>query len=186
MPGPKRVFATDLYQAHRNLRAEAGETNDCAVRAIAAATGRPYREVLQVSYEVGRRPRSGTYHEEELEMLERLGYVAVRRRIRHGEDAIMHRYPIGYQRALRGITTYHPARFPRIWRDGRSYLFFVARHVAACVDGEVHDWAAGRAKQVREVWEVMTPAEAEAAGETPLRLTDEDRQRVRRRRARER
>lgn len=56
---------------------------------------------------------------------------------------------------LKNITTNHPEKFNKVWKDGKNYIFSTAKHVAAVIDGVNHDWTVGRYLRVQTVFEVV-------------------------------
>ena len=66
MPAPKseQVYngtrTTELFCRLEAERHDAAERNDCAVKAVAIVTGRPYKEVLDFINSRGRKPKDGT------------------------------------------------------------------------------------------------------------------------------
>ena len=53
------------------------------------------------------------------------------------------------------ITTHHPEKYNKVWKDGKKYIFSTARHVAAVIDGVNHDWTVGRSLRVQDVYQVI-------------------------------
>ena len=61
---------------------------------------------------------------------------------------------------LKGVTTHHPDRFRKHWPQGR-YLLVTASHVAAVVDGEMHDWARNHSIRVTSIYDVRNQTDGE-------------------------
>ncbi len=141
-------------QDFRALKAEGrqiGEHNDCTVIAIAAACGVPYEQAHAALAAAGRKPGKGASYFVMRTALAKLGKDVAARTAR---EFIATRYPKAH-RVLKSVTTHHPARFNKVWRDGRSYILCLkTNHVAAVVDGELHDWSRGRALQCDLIWEI--------------------------------
>lgn len=130
--------------------AEMNETNDCTVKALAVVTGKSYKKAHAALAKRGRKPRTGAYNHQFLGALEDLGYKAVNIDPR----TIIETYPGAHGRVLKHVTTHHPERFPLQWSGQRRFLFGTSRHLTGVRDGEVIDWARGRAKRVTQLWEV--------------------------------
>jgi hypothetical protein len=56
---------------------------------------------------------------------------------------------------LKGITSHHPARFPKVWKDGKRYLAYTSKHAFAIVDGVTQDWSARTALRVTGMFEIV-------------------------------
>jgi hypothetical protein len=69
-------------------------------------------------------------------------------------ETFIQKYP-GVHKALQNVTTHHPARFPAAWADGRRYLLVTNHHMAYVEHGVAHDWSAGRAFRVRQIFEIV-------------------------------
>ena len=145
------VGKSEVYLAHRNEAAAKNESNDCAVRAVAALTNTPYEVVHAMMARKGRKARKGTPWPIIGSTLQDLGYKCV---LRHAREFIR-RYPGSHATALKSVTTHHPDRFPEVWRDGKAYMFSTARHVAAIVNGVNHDWTRGAARRCLAIYEIV-------------------------------
>lgn len=156
MPRIATVGKSELHASLIAASMSVNESNDCAVRAVAAVTGVDYATVHNMMAEQGRKNKRGTPWEILWDVLDQLGY-AVRTVSPHH---FISRYPGSHARVLRSVTTHHPDRFPAVWKDGKRYLFNTRAHVLAVVDGVNHDWTRGRAKRALRIWEVVqkTPA----------------------------
>ncbi len=151
MPRPTRQGSSEVYAAHLTQGRDMGERNDCAVRAVAAATGRPYDEVHAMFKAEGRRDGARTFCNITWAVLKQLGFKA---EIRNPRDTIA-QYPGSHARVLRSVTTHHPDRFNKVWANGKTYLLFTPGHVLAVVNGVNHDWTRGRALRVERMYEVL-------------------------------
>lgn len=50
-------------------------------------------------------------------------------------------------------------RFNKVWKDGKTYIMWVPRHVAAVIDGTVVDWSRGKALRCLWLYEVVKKEE---------------------------
>jgi hypothetical protein len=122
-----------------------GETNDCTVLALTAATGLTYDECHAALAKTGRRNRKGcTWYIQGPKAARALGFD-------------MRRMEKNEYRAKTMIT----AERDRALRSGH-FVCQVSRHVAAVIDGKVIDWSAGRRKIIQAVYE-CTPIPGFAA-----------------------
>lgn len=110
------------------------ETNDCSVRAIAAAGFTGYTEAHDAMANRGRKHRRGAYLPDIIKAAEDLGMAP--RKIR--------------DYSARTMTT--AARDRRLARG--QFLVFTRSHVAAVVDGDVVDWTDGRRHRITSVYQV--------------------------------
>src|SRR5690606_12215992 len=93
---------------------------------------------------VGRKVGEGTDSWRIHQAIESLGYRAIYAPVNMFTRKTAELYNYHVQRP----TTKHPQKFPKVWKDGRSYLVYTVGHVSAVVDGVCHDWAAGKAKRI--------------------------------------
>jgi hypothetical protein len=142
---------TPEYEELCRNASELGETNDCSVRAVALVTGQPYAIVHELFIEEGRKPRHGTKMYITTAVLDFLGFnlVTVNRR------DMIRQYP-GIHKTLKHITSHHPARFNKVWKNGKKYLMRTNSHILAVIDGVNHDWTAGRAFRCTTLYEVVS------------------------------
>lgn len=141
-----------ITETHKKMNAETianGENNDCAIRAIALATGTEYRTVKAKLAEAGRKPRRGTYSHQSFAVLGDLGFKATLVNPRTFID----RYP-GIHATHKNVTTHHPARFNKVWKDGKTYLMQVKGHILCVKDGENQDWSAANNMRATAIWEI--------------------------------
>ncbi len=148
--GPNGSRFTEQFSAMESERIALGDTNDCAVKALAVATGADYKTVHALVASLGRKPRRGTNWSIIDDALRALGFERVYVAAVH----FIHQYP-GTHWNLRSVTSHHPERFPEVWRDGKTYLFDFGDHVAAVVNGVNHDWTKGRARRARRVFSIV-------------------------------
>lgn len=129
------------------------ERSDCTVVAIAIVTGKSYTQSWDALAAAGRQPRCGATRDKQRKALAALGYKA--RRVQ--PDYFINQYPEVHKRQLKNVTSHHPDRFPHVFQNGKVYMMFNRKHVAALVDGKLHDWTRGTRKKIVEIWEI-TPA----------------------------
>ena len=141
---------SSTYLALSNEAAAAGESNDCAVKAITVVTGRPYAEVLATMTRLGRKPRAGTPMHVNRQTLELFG----KRAVAIDQRTITSRYP-GKHSLKVCVTSHQPDRFPAAWRDGKTYLMLTKGHILAVVNGTCHDWSRNRSLDCITLFEVL-------------------------------
>jgi hypothetical protein len=126
------------------------ENNDCTVKAITATTGLAYRDVHAALRRVGRKNGKGATIWQMQRACDALGFnmTSVPKQI------FLSQYPKSNR--PQNITTHHPEKYNKVWKDGRKYIFSTARHVAAVIDGTNHDWTVGRYLRVQTVY-LITP-----------------------------
>ena len=126
-----------------------GEHNDCTVKAIAITTGVPYKKVHEAMRSKGRKNGKGaTLWQMELACKD-LGFVMKR----VNKNNFLSQYPKSAK--LQNITTHHPAKYNKVWKDGKNYIFSTNKHVVAVKDGVNHDWTVGRSLRVQVLYEVV-------------------------------
>ncbi len=151
MPRPTVHARSEVYAAHLSQGRDIGERNDCAVRAIAAATGNAYDAVHALFKAEGRRDARGTPTTITWSVLKQLGFRAEQRTA----QSFIDQYPGSHATALKSVTTHHPDRFSSVWADGKTYLMFTPGHILAIVNGTNHDWTRGRALRATAIYEVF-------------------------------
>lgn len=124
-----------LYKTTLAKSDEYGESCDCAVRAVAIATGEGYDMAHYFMTENGRKKRRGTYFYTTLEVLKDLGYSCVK--IDKPEDI---KTAITLERHGGDLMGSFLVRFPE--------------HLAAFVDGRLLDYYKGRRCRVRSLYKV--------------------------------
>lgn len=137
------------YGVRANAEAAKGETNDCAVVAVAAACQVPYDEAHRVLQELGRKDRRGTRWNLTHAAIERFGFKVERVHASH----FIEQYPKAHQ-ILKSVTTHHPDRFKKVWEDGNTYVMHVTRHVLTIRNGVNMDWSRGKAKRAMAIYRV--------------------------------
>lgn len=143
------VTVTDKYRAIRMGSSELGETNDCAVVAIAIACNVTYAEAHAELERLGRRRRRGTFMHHTEQAVAKFGKKLERVEPRSFLDT----YP-GVHKGTHHVTTHHPRRFPQCFDKNKTYLFRTSRHILAVTGGVVHDWTINTAKRVIQIYEV--------------------------------
>lgn len=147
----RKIPKTEWTQEFRELLKESrghNEKEDCAVKAIAITTGKSYTDVRQTLEMIGRKHRNGTYIEDQIAACKALGY-RMRKLTNDEMIALRHSYP---SRIPQSITTYHPRRYPTVWKNKPPMIFRVRGHVAGFKDGELHDWSTNRTLAVKEIY----------------------------------
>jgi hypothetical protein len=126
-----------------------GEYNDCAVKAAAVTTGKPYSEAHKALADCGRRKRKGVYMHQWRNAVAALGHTV--------EDVPLDRI---YSKTLATVE----GELRRKW-PGIRFAIETAGHLSS-FDGEVvQDWARGSRRKVKAVYQV-TPALA-GGGSSP-------------------
>jgi len=129
------VYTYSMKNDIKKLQKESdklGETNDCAVTAVAAVSNLPYEYVHRVFASCGRKRRKGTPFEVTQEVLKKLNIWTDRHRFEAQTITTMGR---------------------ELPKKGR-FLVRIRRHILAVVDGEVLDWTEGRRHRIRQAYKV--------------------------------
>lgn len=146
MPKIKRHPPSKLWHEHERERLAASEKNDCSVKALSVVTGLPYSQCKAALDEAGRKPKDGAYHWQMEKAAELLGYRMVPLPHTWMRDMIAS-YP-GAHKNLRHVTTHHPRRFRKQWRDVEPLIVHTSHHYASFKDGQIHDWTINKAIRV--------------------------------------
>jgi hypothetical protein len=152
-----RVTLTDC----RTAAALFGETNDCAVRAIALAFDVPYADVHKFLKIAGRPARKGT----SFACIDAAVRYFSRGRIEGSFHGACYDRPriVGHWVALWVREQMTVARFEREMPKG-TYLVYTARHLLCVRDYKAEDFTSGRRHRVRRYVRIDTAmAAAEAA-----------------------
>lgn len=128
---------------------EAGENNDCAVKAVALLASIPYDEAHALLKKLGRIDGAGTKNSLIREAFKELGCTV--REVK--TEYFTSKYP-GIHKTLKSVTTHHPARFEEAFPKDSNFLFLTRNHAAAVLEGKTHDWSEGRALRVKWIWKV--------------------------------
>lgn len=149
-----RAIAKGNFDQYNNVRAGAvraiGETNDCTVVALAAATGCGYDKAHELLQRRGRKPRRGFSMHQVADAAKELGFSVTR----VAASEFVSKYPEPHRSVLKGVTSHHPDRFNKVWRDGHNYWLCNSRHVLAVVNGTTIDWSRGRALRCDQIWRI--------------------------------
>lgn len=121
------------FTSMENERRAHGENNDCAVKAIALATGCAYIEALTMLAEKGRKTGRGTYfHKQTVPVMQELGF------------ALERYYP--RSATVRTLT--------KELKEG-TWLVRTSGHILCIKDGECLDWTNGRLHRIVDVHRVV-------------------------------
>jgi hypothetical protein len=149
MPAPKSTAKTSELFSHINVHsAELRERSDCSVKAVAIATGIPYKEVHAAFKAAGRTSRRGTYISCSEKAIKSLGYTIEK----INATDIIKNYPKAHQ-ILKGVTSHHPERFPNHFPK-ETFIMASKDHMWAVMDGKNHDWSEGHALRVKRIWKL--------------------------------
>ena len=146
----QRVHTAE-FKALLNQTIANGEANDCSIKAVAIVCGVTYEQAKAALAAAGRKDRKGAYTHQIHAAVAALGKKVERANIQD----IIAQYPKGHRDVLKNITTHHPARFNKVWSNGKSYLAYNGSHVTAIVDGTNHDWTVGCARRIYALYEVV-------------------------------
>lgn len=155
MPALKKTFQPSAFAGLKATRDSFSEKNDCTVVALALATGLPYAVCHKALADQGRKPGKGAFDFQWKAAAKALGFE-LRRWTSAEMVAMVQSYP---KKGIAGITTHQPRRFPKCWANTGKLILHSRRHVSACINGEVQDWAINNSKQVHAIYEVL-PIEA--------------------------
>ena len=134
-----------------------GETNDCAVRALALVLRISYETAHSALERAGREFQDGTPRGVTETAIALLGF-RIRRRWSPTRLALV--------TGRRGRpSTAHALLDPEAWAEVPDMLLFVHRHVAALVDSKVEDWTQNHAAPIEEGWELMRISDTVVLGE---------------------
>lgn len=120
-----------------------GEVNDCSIKAITLATGKPYSEVLALSYRFGRKKGKGTYIETSKKILDALGFEVI----------ILEEYI--WKRIGKTFLTFARNNYIK----SSNLIIYSSTHMAAIVDGDLIDWAIEKRKRIQSVWKIQKKEE---------------------------
>lgn len=128
----------------------AGEKNDCSVKAVSVVCNVDYETARTTLAKVGRQPGRGANGLQIKTAIFQLGFKAI--------DVDLSKFTAAtktvYNYNVNQPTTKHMAKFPKVWRDGKTYLVFVRGHVAAVVNGDLIDWSGKTALRISHVYEI--------------------------------
>lgn len=158
MPRAKTMIArTEKEEALKAdaYRSALNEANDCTVQALSIACGISYEEAHKRMADKGRRNGRGSTVYFMRQIARELGFAV---ETIDPKDFVA-QYPASHQ-ILKGVTSHHPERFNKVWKDGNTYLMTTRGHVLAVIDGVVHDWARGRALRVLDIYKIIPPSKS--------------------------
>lgn len=137
------------YWALRETSGEYNESNDCSVIAVAAACDVSYEIAHATLKRLGRRNRSGTYIYTSQDAIKALGYeIEIIQ-----PQWFIQQYPGNHKRA-KNVTTHHPQRYNKVWKDGCNYILSSKTHMLAVIDGKNVDWSKGRSIRANRIWRI--------------------------------
>ena len=113
-----------------------GELNDCAVKAVAVVTGKPYKKVLIAMGNFGRRRHTGTSIYTTNATVRHFGYYL--------EPLVGHK--MNKAKTIVSLKKVIPSR--------GNFLVRVQGHILAVRGGEIHDWSEGRRHRIKEIYRV--------------------------------
>lgn len=134
------------------------ETNDCSVRAVAAATGVSYAEAHAAMTKRGRKHRQGTSDDQIHNAIRDLGFTVCRYDV-HVVD-ILNDLAANKNYKVSNLTTRQIVMFNDFFNDTQGWgenlgmLLYTSGHVAAYAGGKVHDFGASRALRVEYIYVV--------------------------------
>lgn len=152
---PKIRKEATLSSKYREVQVSKGitnDTNDCTVKALAILGGVEYSVAHEMLRKRGRKNGHGTYLTHVSRSLEELGFT-VRSVTFLEQRAKIAQYP-GAHKNLNNITSHHPRRFNKVWRDGKSYLMSSGKHCWAVIDGTTHDWSVNSSLRAHVIYEI--------------------------------
>jgi hypothetical protein len=103
----------DMIKKSDNL----SEANDCTVKAIALACDVSYEAAHTALKTFGRKHGRGT----SISIMEKACRMLGFKMVYVDRDHFIKQYPKAHQ-ILKSITTHHPERFNKIWKDGHNYI----------------------------------------------------------------
>ncbi len=153
MPRKKHAHWSKEYSALRSTSNVVGEKGDCAVQALSLLTGVPYEQMNQALIEGGRKPRRGTPWIAMKFALAKFGFKM--EPVENFSAQMIATYP-GVHKNLGNVTTHHPRRFKKQWKDVEPLLLDMTAHVAAFKDGTIHDWSINNSKRVHGAYRIIS------------------------------
>lgn len=127
------------------------EDNDCAVKAVALVTGYSYAVAHSTFKKLGRKDKAPT---PKTMIPNALALLGKKTRPVNVTKEIIHQYPGAHKNKLQA-TTHQPARFPRAWKNGKTYLAYTNGHILAIINGQVHDWTSTKSVRITRLIEVI-------------------------------
>ena len=137
-------MSTDKFNSVLEESNEYGESNDCTVKAVTLVSDLPYGTVHRMYHLAGRKRRCGARREITQDVLHQLG-----------ENGYRHYWCQPLQKSGSRFTM---KTIGKAYPKGR-YIVRVRGHLAAMIDGVIHDWTQGRRHIVTEICQVVKPGE---------------------------
>ena len=119
----KQVKPTESYRALQYRSDMNRENNDCTVRMMAVVTGLPYEQCREALSKQGRKSGRGAYPRQTKAAIRSLGFKVQEISPR----VFIDQYP-GKHKNKKYVTTFQPARFNKVWRDGHNYYLSCRSH----------------------------------------------------------
>jgi hypothetical protein len=149
----KRANPSDVYLAADSASRTHSEKRDCAVIALTVVSGHSYDEVREALKKAGRKDNHGTFLYQVEKAAELLGFKLEMLPYKWQREMIQ-TYPGGHKNAQH-LTTHHPRRFAKQWKDVEPLLFHVDGHFAGFREGAIHDWSVNSAKRVINLYRLV-------------------------------
>lgn len=149
---PRTAEFTELRREGHEL----GDRNDCAVIAVAAATGVPYKAAHEALRLAGRKAKRGTPMLATEEALAALGFNLKAWTIPQQLKKVLE-YGPGFRNS--SITTHHPHRFHQHRKGEGTLLFRTKAHILCIKDGVNHDWSHRNSLRVISIYQVTRIAD---------------------------
>lgn len=144
VPSTNRAGSLVINDAGRGTSGIVGETNDCTVRALATATGKPYATAWTFMADNGRRKRKGAPFQS---ILRRNAHTALGFKFTP--------YPVQRSRGLASLLRRHPFLASGTW------ILHSTSHVSTMKDGILYDSFDSTNKIYDQVW-FVTPINTNA------------------------
>lgn len=144
-----KVAFTEKFDNLTKAQLSVRENDDCGVKAIAVVCDVSYAEAHIAMAKQGREKGKATSMAAIHEAIRSLGFKVER----VWPDEFISKYPKAHQ-ILKSVTTHHPRRFNKVWKDGNNYLMYTDGHVSAIADGTMHDHAINKALRATHVYKV--------------------------------
>ena len=145
----KKTGTSDKFKELNLISSYYKERGDCTVISIAATTGRSYEDTHVALKAAGRVDGQGARLSVMRKAIDALGFTVTEM----PKEMFINRYPKSHRR-LKSVTSHHPERFNKVWKDGCNYIFINCKHALAVVDGENCDWSKGKALRVQRIWKI--------------------------------
>lgn len=158
----------------------AGETNDCTVKAVAVACGVDYTDAHNAMRRAGRKSRRGAYKESTEKAVKSLGCTM--------EKIVTTEWCYRTSRWTADATALKNNGFGKTIKTamGRNvdknahFIIFTRGHAVGATGGQIHDWTDGRQHRIKQVWKITRPTDAPITPATPAVNTNTRKQQGRR------